>query len=65
VPRNVDKGESKNLTMNPHEKLDKLSLEYHKLISEKLKRDPELLETVIQTLRSVVEEWVPAGILSG
>ena len=47
--------------MNSHEKLDRLSLEYHKLISEKLKRDPELLKPVIQKLRSVIEEFNRAG----
>jgi hypothetical protein len=47
--------------MNPHEKLDKLKLEYHKLISAKLKKDPELLKPVICNLRSAIEKLKSAG----
>jgi hypothetical protein len=47
--------------MNPHEKLYKLKLEYHKLISAKLKKDPELLKPVIRNLRSAMEKLKSAG----
>jgi hypothetical protein len=47
--------------MNEHQKLDKLSLEYHKLISAKLKKDPELLRPVICNLRSAIEKLKSAG----
>lgn len=47
--------------MNSHERLDRLKLEYHKLISAKLKKDPELLGPVVCNLRSAIEKLKSAG----